>query len=91
MKRDLFRVSAEEFNSDIKEITKRNHLIKLERDNKTLLLACQSAYRKHCLSDDTIGWEELSEILLNVLCNVMGDKGYQDWLAALKQEKEKGK
>ncbi len=47
---------------------------------KQLLMAVQIAYRKHCLNDDSIGWNELSDILQNALCEAMTDGGYQDWL-----------
>ncbi len=49
-----------------------------ERD--ILLNAVQKAYRKHHLNDPNIGWEELSDILFNSLCEVMTDKGFQSWL-----------
>ncbi len=48
--------------------------------DKQLLAAVQAAYRKHCLGDDYIGWDELSNILLNALCNAMTDEGYQKWI-----------
>ena len=48
----------------------------------TLLDAVKLAYRKHHLGDESIGWGELSECLLDALCNAMGDDGYQEWLAS---------
>ena len=45
-----------------------------------LLTACQMAYKKHHLGDESIGWDELSSALLDALCNEMGDEGYQNWL-----------
>lgn len=47
---------------------------------KTLLKAVQVAYRKHHLNDDSIGWEELSTVLLVALCSAMGDDNYQAWM-----------
>jgi len=47
-----------------------------------LLSACQMAYRKHHLNDETIGWDELGDCLLDALCNSMGDDGYQKWLTS---------
>ena len=44
-----------------------------------LLYACQSAYKKHHKGDDGIGWEELSDILLDALCNAMGDDEFVAW------------
>jgi len=51
-----------------------------------MLKALQMAYRKHYLSDESIGWDELSDILLNALCDVMGDKGYQNWVKSVKEK-----
>ena len=51
--------------------------------NESLLEACKAAYRKHHLDDDSIGWDELDNILLDALCNAMGDNGYQEWLEGL--------
>ena len=45
-----------------------------------LLYAVNWAYRKHCLNDDSIGWEELSVILKDALCNAMGDEEFIIWL-----------
>jgi hypothetical protein len=45
-----------------------------------LLTAVKLAYRKHCLGDDSIGWDELDKFLHNTLCEVMGDEEYQKWL-----------
>lgn len=52
----------------------------LTKKERSLLDAVQKAYRKHCMGDESIGWEELDDILLNALCNAMGDAGYQQWL-----------
>ena len=48
----------------------------------SLLDAVKLAYRKHHLGDDSIGWDELSNCLLDALCNELGDDGYQQWLAS---------
>jgi len=48
-----------------------------------LLYACKAAYRKHVLDDDEIGWEELTDILYDALCNAMGDDGFVLWLKTL--------
>lgn len=49
-----------------------------------MLLALQMAYRKHHLGDDSIGWDELSEKLLDTLCNVMGAAEFVAWLEEVK-------
>lgn len=46
----------------------------------TLLDATKMAYRKHHLDDTSIGWDELSDILMSALCNEMGDLAFQNWL-----------
>lgn len=46
----------------------------------TLLDAVKMAYRKHHLDDPSVGWDELSDVLMVALCNEMGDKGFQNWL-----------
>jgi hypothetical protein len=48
--------------------------------------AVKATYRKHHLNDESIGWEELSTILLNTLCNVLGDVGYQEWMVTTKKQ-----
>lgn len=48
--------------------------------NNKLLDVVQKAYQKHCLDDDSIGWDELDDMLHDTLCEVMGDKEYQKWL-----------
>lgn len=48
------------------------------------LEALKLAYRKHHLGDDSIGWDELADCMLDALCNAMGDDGYQQWLASTK-------
>ena len=45
-----------------------------------LLSAVQITYRKHHLNDDSLGWDEVSDILHNTLCNVIGDEGYIKWI-----------
>ena len=48
---------------------------KLRRAERVLRMA----YRKHHLGDESIGWEELSDALMHVLCEAMGDKEFQAW------------
>ena len=55
------------------------------KDRDILLVAVQKAYRKHHMGDQNIGWEELSEVLLDALCEVMTDKGFQSWLHIAKK------
>ena len=55
--------------------------------NQALLLeAAKLAYRKHHLGDESIGWDQLSDVLQTTLAEVMGDRPFQAWLAAFSQE-----
>lgn len=36
-------------------------------------------YRKHVCSDDTIGWDELTDKVCDALSNAMGSKEFADW------------
>ena len=53
---------------------------KIYTERNMLLEVVGIAYRKHHLGDDSIGWDELSENLLNALCNVLGDELFNKWL-----------
>ena len=53
-----------------------------------LLTACKLAYRKHHMDDESIGWDELSNVLLDALCNELGTDGYWEWLQETRKEKE---
>lgn len=58
----------------------------LKQREAELVEAVKATYRKHHLNDESIGWEELSTILLNTLCNVLGDVGYQEWMVTTKKQ-----
>jgi len=61
-----------------------------QREEGSLLWACQLAYRKHVMDDESIGWDELGDHLLDAICNAIGDDGYEKWKAMLAAaEKEK--
>ena len=45
----------------------------------TILDALQAAYRKHVQDDDSIGWEEVENKLLDALCNLMGNEEFIKW------------
>ena len=51
-----------------------------------LLSACKLAYRKHHLGDDSVGWEELGNALLDALCNEMGVDEYHVWVRKIREE-----
>ena len=41
------------------------------------------AYRKHVSGDESIGWEELSDELGNVLAQTMGDDKFCEWVDSI--------
>lgn len=45
-----------------------------------MLDALKFAYRKHHLDDESIGWDELSDVLLDALCEAIGDRAFQAWI-----------
>lgn len=42
--------------------------------------ALKRAYRKHVRGDESIGWDELSDDLGNVLAQTMGDEKFCEWV-----------
>lgn len=58
-------------------------LIDLLYAKRRLLSALQMAYRKHHCGDDSIGWNELSDVMCDSLCEVMGDEGFQRWVDSI--------
>jgi len=50
---------------------------------------CKLAYRKHHLDDESVGWEELGNALLDALCNEMGTDEYILWVKQTKAEMQK--
>lgn len=59
---------------------------KAERDLAMGVL--KKVHRKHNQGCDDIGWSELSDIVHNALCELMGDKEYCKWLET--HQKEQG-
>jgi hypothetical protein len=45
-----------------------------------VLRAIEMAYRKHSLADESIGWDELGDILCDELCNAYGADVYSNWV-----------
>lgn len=50
-----------------------------------MINACMLAYRKHVLGDDSIGWDELGNVLRDALCEFMGDGSFQTWLKSVSE------
>jgi hypothetical protein len=75
------KLTQEEFQDILNQLKKNIN----QKSDNVLLGAVKAAYLKHHLNSDTIGWDELSDILLNALCAALGDKGYQDWYATVKR------
>ena len=63
---------------DVLDQLKKN--INYKSNEGVLLEAVKACYMKHQLDSDVFGWEEIGTILLDALCNTLGDKGFQEWL-----------
>lgn len=57
----------------------------MDRRMVDAVFGCQMAYRKHALDDESIGWDELSDILKESICNAIGDEGFLLWMDHLRQ------
>lgn len=68
-----------------KSVTKDLKINELQKINNSLLNACKFAYRKHWMGDDTIGWNELGDVLHEAICNAIGDDGFLQWLDKLRE------
>jgi len=55
----------------------------LEYKKERLLEALQSAFKKHVCNDDSIGWDELSDIMSCALPEAMGDPEYCEFLEGI--------
>lgn len=44
-----------------------------------LTKAVMSAYAKHVLDNDAIGWDELADILCDAICEAIGDHAFCSW------------
>lgn len=48
--------------------------------NDRLLHAVLCAYAKHHLDREEIGWNDLGDILMNAICNEIGDEAFCAWI-----------
>jgi hypothetical protein len=53
-----------------------------------LLETCKDVYRKHCLGQEDISWNELDQKVMTTLCEVLGDNRFQSWLEELNEEQK---
>lgn len=67
--------------SDLKAITAPDYhwLNRNTKRNDRLLHAVLCAYAKHQLDCEEIGWDALGDILMNVICNEIGDDAFIAW------------
>lgn len=72
----------------IEDLTEQLAAAQVERER--LLSTLKHAYRKHWLGDESIGWAELGTEILDTLCEVMGDKCFQEWAEARREARRKG-
>ncbi len=59
---------------------------KLNENKHRLLHAVLCAYAKHHLNKDEIGWQQLSSILCNAICEEIGDNEYCKWMDTMRSE-----
>ena len=52
----------------------------LKERERVLVEAVKKAYRKHWLDDPDIGYAELGTVLMDALCNTLGDDGFNKWI-----------
>lgn len=77
--------SSDSFNADLLKdvaaLTQPNYreLNRHAGRNDRLLHAVLCAYAKHNLDCPDIGWNQLGEMLLNVICNEIGDDAFVAW------------
>jgi hypothetical protein len=56
---------------------------KLNEDGNRLLHACLCAYAKHSGDCQNIGWNELDQILVDAICEEIGDDNFHKWIDRL--------
>ena len=61
-------------NPDIPRLNKQKH---------RLLHACLCAYAKHHCGNEGIGWDELSDFLLDAICEEIGDDNFHKWIKVI--------
>ena len=64
-------------------------MLTLEIQNQ-LIEAIKMAYRKHHLGHESIGEEELGNILLDALCNAIGSNEFHFWIMEVEKEEYQG-
>lgn len=65
------------------DLLTENHLLRHGHKDSDFLSTLKMAYRKHCLGDESVGWNELGDRLCDALCNAMGDREFQKWLSTV--------
>jgi hypothetical protein len=63
----------------------------LKASNAKLVEALKLTYRKHVCGDANVSWGEVSQSLLDNLCEAMGDKAYQEWSESERRRRNEGK
>ena len=70
----------------VKNMSLEKRVGELEGEKARLLHALKWAYRKHHCGDDSIGWDELSEIMSCALPEVMGSNEFCVWLGTINNQ-----
>ncbi len=63
---------------------------KLNENKHRLLHAVLCVYAKHHLNRNEIGWNQLSDILCNAICEEIGDNDYCKWMDMMRMENSGG-
>jgi len=67
-------------------VNKAYHYENMRRQCDEAIRALKKCHRKHNQGDDSIGWEELEQLLHDTLANLMGDKDYVKWVNEKKEQ-----
>ena len=58
----------------------------LRERQRVLVEAVKKSYLKHWLDDHSIGYAELGTVLMDALCNTLGDDGFSKWIGDYHKE-----
>lgn len=62
-------------------IANREKAKQMFQSQVTMAVAClKKVYRKHAMSDESIGWDEVENHIQNTLCELMGDGNFSNWV-----------
>ena len=71
-------------NCKMSEYAEQNN--SLQERQRGLVEAVKKSYLKHWLDDHSIGYAELGTVLMDALCNTLGDDGFSKWIGDYHKE-----